>query len=191
MALADNNFDDIATGDESWSKYIISSDLIFVSSRNAVIRRIVEGIGSKKTMLIIFFTLKRIIVLDILSKGMKYNQDYFLNEIYPSIDNNSFDMLARNWPNFKFHMNNSICHNRSKIMDRLASKRIIHIFYPLYSPDVNPCDFWRFDFRRTNRRIARYLQRNKLFHKFTITRMSSFLRTFRGCLNRGWNDWLI
>jgi hypothetical protein len=141
MALADAHFDNIATGDESWFKYIISFDLIFVRSRNAVIRRIGQGIGGKKTMLTLFFTLRRIIVLDILSKGMKYNQYYFLNEIYPPIDNDSFDMLARNWANFMFHMNNSMCHNRSKIMDKLASKPIIRVIYPLYSQILIPVTF--------------------------------------------------
>jgi hypothetical protein len=70
-------FDGITTGDESWFRYLIQFDSMFVSFRDAVTPRIRPDI-STKTMLTIFFTSRKLVILDALPKGHKYSQDYFV-----------------------------------------------------------------------------------------------------------------
>jgi hypothetical protein len=52
-----NDFDGIATGDESWLKYITPSSKIFADSAADVIPRTWQAVGAK-TMITVFFTAK-------------------------------------------------------------------------------------------------------------------------------------
>jgi hypothetical protein len=38
-------------------------------------------------MLMVFFTTRQLIALDVLPKGQKYNQEYFVQSILPSLPN--------------------------------------------------------------------------------------------------------
>jgi hypothetical protein len=37
-----------------------------------------------------------------------------------------------------------MCHNDTKISEKLANRTIERARHPPYSPDINPCDFWLF-----------------------------------------------
>jgi hypothetical protein len=45
---------------------------------------------------------------------------------------------------FLLHMDSSRCHNRKKITTEIRHRRFARAWYPLDSPDLNPCDFWLF-----------------------------------------------
>jgi hypothetical protein len=41
-------------------------------------------------------------------------------------------------------MNNSMCHNGSKVASKFDKHYISRLPHPLHSPDINDCDFWLF-----------------------------------------------
>ena len=73
-----DNFDGTATGDESWFRYIYQSSEIFACSPADVIPRTRQAMGAKKIMMTLFFTGRRLIVLDIMPRGSKCNQRLLL-----------------------------------------------------------------------------------------------------------------
>jgi hypothetical protein len=68
--------------------------------------------GREKTMTTIFFTACQLILLDVLPKGSKFNQQYFVDYVFPGLKTGNRDCrrrmpLATLWE----YMDNSICHN--------------------------------------------------------------------------------
>jgi hypothetical protein len=41
-------------------------------------------------------------------------------------------------------MDNSTCHNGSKVASKFEQHHIFGLPHPPYSPDISPCDFWLF-----------------------------------------------
>jgi hypothetical protein len=72
---AEHNFEGIATGDESWFQYSSYSDSMFPGSRESVVPRIRRDISGQNTILTIFFTSRRLLVLKARPKDIKFNQD--------------------------------------------------------------------------------------------------------------------
>jgi hypothetical protein len=79
----EHNFKGIATGDESWFQYSSYSDSMFAGSRESIVPRIRRDITGKKTLLTILFPSRRLLVLTPLPKGTKFNQNYFIEAIFP------------------------------------------------------------------------------------------------------------
>jgi hypothetical protein len=42
-------------------------------------------------------------------------------------------------------MDNSVCHNRPKVIDKLDNLKLDRVPRPSYSSDLSPCDFWLFE----------------------------------------------
>lgn len=142
---AQNNYEHICTGDESWYIWLNQSSSMFAQSREKVDLRIRQTISSKKTLITIFFTGTNLIAIDDLPKGRRFTQDYFINNIGDMISNANRRFLRKEkCLNFRIHMDNSKCHNGSKVTQFLADKKINRIPHPPYSPDMSPCDFWFF-----------------------------------------------
>jgi hypothetical protein len=78
-------FEGIATGDESLVCYVIESNSMFARPHEEMIPRLRSGISIKKVMIPVFFTARQLIVLDYLPKGQKYNQEYFVQNVLPSL----------------------------------------------------------------------------------------------------------
>jgi hypothetical protein len=58
---------------------------MFAESREQVVPRIRQGISGQKTMITIFVTSTRFLVLKALPKGMKFHQDYFIQVELPGL----------------------------------------------------------------------------------------------------------
>jgi hypothetical protein len=70
---AEHNFEGIAIGNESWFQYSSYSNSMFAGSRESVVPKIQRDISGQKTILAIFFILRRLLVLETLPKGKKFN----------------------------------------------------------------------------------------------------------------------
>jgi transposase len=141
---AEYNFEGITTGDESWFQYssYSDSDSMFAESRANVVPRIRRDISGPKTMVTIFFTSRRLLVLEALPKGTKFNQDYFIDAIFPGLYNEKTRISHKsNFPAFSVHMDNSMCHNGHKVSAVFAKRSIERAPHPLHSPDISTCDF--------------------------------------------------
>jgi hypothetical protein len=89
LALLDQyselEFEGIATGDKSWVFYLIESDSTFARRGEEVIAGLRPGISIKRVMIAVFFTARQLSALDALPNGQKYNQEYFVQDILPSL----------------------------------------------------------------------------------------------------------
>jgi hypothetical protein len=142
--LAEKNFQGIVTGDESWFAYLIESDVMVASSSAEVNPRIQRAISCKKVLITLFTATGRLI-LDVPPKGSKYNQDYFIDNILPAlnqvrIENGHHKVTTT----LIVHIDDSICHHMAKGTEKMSSKRLERACHLAYSPDISPCDFSAF-----------------------------------------------
>jgi hypothetical protein len=106
----------IASGDESWLQYSSYSDLIFAGSRESVVARIRRDISRQTTMLPIFFPSTRLLVLEALLKGTKFNQDYLIDGTFLGLYNEKRrNSRKKRFRAFWVHMHNSMGHTGNKI----------------------------------------------------------------------------
>jgi hypothetical protein len=84
--LQPNAFDGIASGDESWCQYVYMSNSMFAASRDLAATRTKDADRTKKTMLTVFFTSRRLIVLEAVPKETTCTQHYFISDILPDLD---------------------------------------------------------------------------------------------------------
>jgi hypothetical protein len=108
-------------------------------------------------MLTIFFASRKLLVLEPLPKGQKYNQDYYVQEVTPELQSERSRFARRNTlVEFPVHMDNSICHNGTKVTTALNNVNVIRPSYLADSPDLTPYDFWLFGMlkhRMTDRQL--------------------------------------
>jgi hypothetical protein len=84
-------------------------------------------------------------VLEVLPKDTKFNQNYFIDPIFPGLYNEKTRISRKKgFPAVSVHMDNSMCHDGHKISEKLAKKSTERVPHPSYSPDISPCDFWLF-----------------------------------------------
>jgi transposase len=96
-------------------------------------------------MITIFFTSTRLLVLNFVPKGTKFNQCYFIDTVLPNLYSKKRRIARRKGlPSFSVHMDNSMCYNGAKITEKLEKRHIPRAPHPPYSPDLSPCDFWLF-----------------------------------------------
>jgi hypothetical protein len=78
-------FEEIATGDKPSVSCYIESDWMFADRREEVIPRLRPGISIEPVMITVFFTARQLIALDVLPKGQRYDQEYFVQKILLSL----------------------------------------------------------------------------------------------------------
>jgi hypothetical protein len=76
-------------------------------------------------MTTIFFTARQLILLDILPKGSKFNQQYFIDYMFPDLKIESLNFRRRiPLATFWVHMDNSICPNGLKVVSKFDKHHI-------------------------------------------------------------------
>jgi histone-lysine N-methyltransferase SETMAR len=140
-----NDFDGVTTGDESWFQYIYPSSEMFARSPADGIPRTRQALCAKKIMITLFFTARKLIVLDVMPKGWKYNQRYFVDNRVLGLKRGKMS-FARRKPGSTcwVHMDNSIWQSGAKITSEFQKHHLARMPHPPYSPDISPCDCWRF-----------------------------------------------
>jgi histone-lysine N-methyltransferase SETMAR len=142
---AEHNFEGIITGDESWFLYITYRNSMFATSAREVVPRTKQNISAKKTRVTIFFISTRLLMLNFLPKGTKFNQDYFIDTVLPNLYSEKRRIArCKGVLCFSAHMDNSMCHNGARITEKLEKRNITRAPHPPDSPDLSPCDFWTF-----------------------------------------------
>jgi transposase len=99
----------------------------------------------EQTTMTIFFTGLKLIVLDILRKGTKFNQRDFVDYIFPDLKRESVNFHRRILQaTFWVHMDNSLCRNGKKVASKFEKHHVSRLPHPPYSPDVSPSGWWLF-----------------------------------------------
>jgi hypothetical protein len=118
---------------------------MFARVPSEVIPRTRQTIGASKTMITIFFTAYQLILLDILPKGSRFNQQYFVDYVFPDLQTKNRNFCRRILlTTFWVHMDNSISHSGSKVVSKFDKHHIARLSHPPYSPDLSPYNFWLF-----------------------------------------------
>jgi hypothetical protein len=142
---AEHNFEGITTGDESWFLCTTYGDSMFATSAREVAPGTKPNISAKKTTATIFFTSTRLLALNFLPNGTKFNQDYFSDTVLPNLYSEKRRIArCKGLPSFSVDMGNSMCHNAAKVTGKLEKRHIARAPHPPSSPDLRPCDFWLF-----------------------------------------------
>jgi hypothetical protein len=112
-------------------------------------------------MLTVFFTSRKLLVLDALPNAQKYDQEDFLQKVIPELksERSRFARL-KILVEFASHINNSRCDNGAKVTSALDKASLIRAGHPVDSPDPSPCDFWLFGML-AHRMMDRQLQSPK------------------------------
>jgi hypothetical protein len=104
------------------------------------------GSWREKTLIRVFFTAKKFIAFDVLSRGGMVNQLYFINNIFPDLQIGNLDFRHQKaGSSLWVHIDNSICHNGSKLKSKIQKNHISRIPPQLYLPDISSCNFWLFE----------------------------------------------
>jgi hypothetical protein len=96
-------------------------------------------------MITIFFTARKPIVPNVLPKGNKFHQPYFVDYIFPDLKRENVTFHRRiPQATFWVHMDNSICHNGSKVGSNFEKHDGSRLPHTLYSLHISPCHSWPF-----------------------------------------------
>jgi hypothetical protein len=162
---------------------------MFAGSRESVMPRIRRDISGQKTMLTIFFTSRRLLVLEALPKGTKFNQDYFIDAIFPGLYHEKTRISRKEgFPAFSVHMDNSMCHNGNKISEKLTKGSIERPPDPPYSPDISPCDFWLFGMREHKMKDRQFQSQQAILSAIAKMWMTSLSQTPSASSRNEWSQ---
>jgi hypothetical protein len=81
-----NGFERIAADNESWFRYCYPFSTMYARAPSEVISRTRQIIGARKPMITIFFTAGQLILLDTPPRGSKFNQQYFIDHVFPDLE---------------------------------------------------------------------------------------------------------
>jgi histone-lysine N-methyltransferase SETMAR len=165
---AEHNVEGIAMGDQSSFLYTTYTDSLFAASAAEAVPRTRQNISVRKTMVAIFFTSIRLLVLNSLPKGTKFNRNYFNNTVLQNLSSEKAPIASRKGlSSFSVHNDNSTCHNGAKITEKLAKKHIARAPHPPYSLDVSPCDLRLFEILKEKMKDTVFRSEEQIFAAIT------------------------
>jgi histone-lysine N-methyltransferase SETMAR len=158
-----NDFDGITTGDESWFQHTTVSSKMFARSAAYVIPKTRQAVGANRTGITVSFTAKKFIVFDILPRGNTFNQRYFINNIFLDLKTAHLNFRRQKTGSaFWVHVDNSMCHNGSKVTSKIKKNHILGMLHPPYSPYISLCNFWLFEMLRQILRVREFSSSNEI-----------------------------
>jgi hypothetical protein len=115
------------------------------------------GNFDQKVRIPVFSTARQVIALDAVPKWQKSSQEYFAQNMLPSLRNEKKRFSRQNTAiTFSVHMDNSMCHNGHRVADELRRLRILRAPHPPYSPDISPCNVWMFAICKGQKKFSRH-----------------------------------
>jgi hypothetical protein len=118
------------------------AQVMCIRIRTAVIPCIRTLISASKVIITIFFTGTQLVILNPWPKSLKFNQEYFTEQVLLSLSKQKkLNRRKKAAVDFVLHMDSSMYHNARKISLELGHNRIERAPHPAYSPDVSPCNF--------------------------------------------------
>jgi histone-lysine N-methyltransferase SETMAR len=97
-----------------------------------------------KTMLIVFFDIQGVVMAEWVPSGQTVGQYYYM-EVLTKLPERVRRRWLGLWRNgWILHQDNTPSLNALSVKQFLAGKNITVLFYPPYSPDLAPCNFFLF-----------------------------------------------
>lgn len=100
-------------------------------------------IGDEKVMIFTAFSIKGLVLMDVLPKNTSFTAEYFTNNIlaqFESSVNNMKGVLSS--IKIRLHMENAKPHNAKLSKEKMEQLLIERLPHPAYSPDISPNDFF-------------------------------------------------
>jgi hypothetical protein len=95
------------------------------------------GSWRENIMITVFFTAKKLIVFTVLARGGTFNSPYLINNIFPDLKTANLNFRRqKKGSTFWVGMNNSICHNGSKVTPKIKKNHISGMPYQPHSLDI-------------------------------------------------------
>jgi hypothetical protein len=146
--------------------------------------------ATKKAMVTIFLTGTKLMVLDILRRKQKFNQDHFLAVIAPEISNENTSAKGRVHTNqLVVHTDKSICCHERKIREHFARKTTMRVSHSFYSLDFSPFSIWFFGHAKERMKDQIVTSENNLEDKLTKARGLLVETSLNHCSTSGYQDW--
>lgn len=140
-----NNYKYFITGDESWFYYTFNQNSKWVINGMPPGERVRRSFNNKKIMVVIFWSIDGIRLIDFIESNMSFNGDFFINNVLIPIKNSSqFIAAKKQKQSFFIHMDNSPIHRSEKVKSFLNENKFQVCSHPPYSPDLAPSDFFLF-----------------------------------------------
>jgi hypothetical protein len=114
---------------------------MFPHTRDEVISRTSQKIGSEKVMVTIFSG-TQLMHLDYLPRRQKFNKLYFkdgiLHQIARGLNRGRGQIRTKS---MKIHMDNTRIHAAEDCIAEIPRLKMMRLPQPAYRPDLSPCDF--------------------------------------------------
>ena len=145
LLLKHDNFNYIATGDESWFCYYYDYKRKWVLDDDEIDERVEKTNYSHKTMITLFFTVNGLALLDAKPSNQSINSEYFVNNVLVPLEQNVKASDAKKHHKvFYVHFGNARAHTAKYANEHLSKFCLTLLPHPPYSPDLSPCDFGLF-----------------------------------------------
>lgn len=141
-----SNFIYFYTGDESWFYLTSDHDLQWLPADEIPPTRAKKMISDKKYMLTIFWNANGFTVIDVLPDGIKFNSEYFINNILEDIYKKTTSIRKNSLKKITVHFDNARPHTSRKVNSYFETHQMKKAPHPPYSPDLAPSDFFLFGF---------------------------------------------
>ena len=144
-SLGPRSADRIITGDQTWVSVLNEHSHIWMSPDAEAPICVRTTMATRKIMVTVLFTRRRLLVVDILPQDRTFNAPYMVETILPALEaevcKTSPMMRLRGWA---LHLDNATPH-RARLTKRwLSDNNLTILDHPPYSPDVAPSDFGLF-----------------------------------------------
>jgi hypothetical protein len=181
---AGHNFEGITTGDGSWFLSTTYGGSLFSTSEGGAVEDQAEYF-CQENYDYNFFTSTRLLVLNFLPKGTKFNEDYSIDTVLPNPYSEKGRIARRNGlPSFSVHMDNSLCQRSLKNLRRDTLHEFLTHLIHQTSARVT---FGYFGILKQKMKERVFRVKNKFWSLSPRTGMSSHLRTSREFSIIGWN----
>jgi hypothetical protein len=106
--------------------------------------------------------------LEALPKGMKFNQNYFIQAILRGLSNEKQRISRRKrFSAFSVHLDNSMCHNDHKATGKFNQGSMERAPHPPDPPDISPCDFWLFGMLKHHMKDREFRRQEEILQAIT------------------------
>ena len=140
--LKHDKFKYIYTGDETWCKYHFDHKRKWVVSSDDLDERTRPSNFEKKIMIVIFFGINGLVLLDFVPNGQSLKSDYYINNILKQLEINTDAYEVKKIKKVVYlHFDNAPSHSSKSVKQYLDSSPFARLPHPPYSPDLSPCDF--------------------------------------------------
>jgi histone-lysine N-methyltransferase SETMAR len=141
---ADNQFDNIITGDESWVNLRNDEDFIWGEEGEERPLRARTDFHPKRVMISVFWSTEGFHLVQPLPERGRVNADYFQQEILTPLHAMLQEKMTAHpvW----MHYDNAPAHTARTTITKLAEFGFHKMPHPPYSPDIAPSDFYLFGY---------------------------------------------